>query len=44
MKILSPFWKGLRDMQSKQDPDEYERQWHRPFPKREMLELQQRIK
>jgi hypothetical protein len=43
-EVLRPFWKGLRDMQSKQDTDEFERQWRSPFPKKEMLELTQRIK
>lgn len=43
-EVLRPFWKGLRDMQSKQDSDEYKRQWHRSFPESEILELKQRIK
>ncbi|HYX72831.1 MAG TPA: hypothetical protein VE732_08670 [Nitrososphaera sp.] len=42
--VLRPFWKGLRDMQSKQNLKEYERQWREPFPEREMFELTQRIK
>jgi hypothetical protein len=43
-EVLRPFWKGLRDMQSRQDPKEYEKQWHSPFPEREILELKHRVK
>ena len=42
--VLHPFWKGLREMQSKQSLEEYERQWREPFPERDMLELMQRMK
>ena len=42
--VLRSFWKGLRDMQSKQSVEEYERQWREPFPEREMVELTRRIK
>jgi hypothetical protein len=42
--VLRPFWKGLRDMQSRQSLEEYERQWCEPFPEREMVELTRRMK
>lgn len=41
--IIRSFWKGLRDMQSKQSAEEFKKQWRRPFPQNEMLELTQRI-
>ncbi|MBA3321721.1 MAG: hypothetical protein H0T45_09805 [Pyrinomonadaceae bacterium] len=43
-KVVRPFWKALRDMESKQSLAEYERQWREPFPEREMRELTQKIK
>lgn len=43
-KILRPFWRALRHMQMRQDLNEYEKQWGRPFPVREMFELTGRIK
>jgi hypothetical protein len=42
--VLRAFWKGLREMQSKQSLEEYERQWCERFPEREMVELTRRIK
>lgn len=42
--VIRPFWKALRDMQSKQSPEEYEKQWREPFPLREMIELTRRVK
>ena len=41
--VLWPFWKALRDMQSRQSLEEYEKHW-RPFPDREMTELTKRVK
>jgi hypothetical protein len=29
---VRPFWKALRDLQGRQDEQEYLRQWRRPFP------------
>ncbi|MBA3715504.1 MAG: hypothetical protein H0W76_24110 [Pyrinomonadaceae bacterium] len=43
-EVLRPFWKGLRDMQSRQNLEEYERQWREPFPECEMVELTRRMK
>jgi len=42
--VLRSFWKGLRDMQSKQSIEEYERQWREPFPEGEMVKLTCKIK
>jgi hypothetical protein len=39
-----PFWKALRDMESRQSRETYEKQWRDPFPEREMVELTNRIK
>lgn len=38
------FWKALRDMESKQSHEEYEKQWREPFPAWEMAELTRRVK
>ena len=43
-KVLWPFWKALREMQSRQSSEEYARRWREPFPEREMVELTRRIK
>ena len=43
-EVLRSFWKGLRDMQSKQDSNEYEKHWRRPFLENEMLDLTQKLK
>ena len=42
--VVWPFWKALRDMESRQSKEEYEKQWREPFPEREMIELTKRIK
>ena len=42
-EVIWPIWKAIRDMQSRQSLEEYEREW-RPFPKREMNELTKRVK
>jgi hypothetical protein len=38
------FWKELRDLQGRRAQDEFERQWRREFPEREMQELTKRIR
>lgn len=43
-EVIRPFWKALRDMESMQSLEEYEKQWHRPFPEREIMELTKRVK
>jgi hypothetical protein len=42
--VIWPFWKALRDMESRQGKEEYEEQWRDPFPEREMAELTRRVK
>jgi len=42
--VLRPCWKGLREMQSRQSREEYERRWREPFPEREMIELTRKLK
>jgi hypothetical protein len=38
-----PFWKELQDLRSRSRQDEFERQWRREFPERELDELTKRI-
>jgi hypothetical protein len=42
--VTWPFWKALREMESRLSKEEYERQWREPFPSREMAELGNRIR
>lgn len=42
--VVWPSWKALRDMESRQSREEYEKQWREPFPEREMIELTNRVK
>lgn len=42
--VVWPFWKALRDMESRQSKEEYEKQWRAPFPAREIVELTKRVK
>ena len=42
--VLRPFWKGLRDMQSRQSPEELKRHWQWSFPKSEITELTKKLK
>ena len=42
--VVWPFWKALRDMESRQSKKEYEKQWRESFPEREMVELTRRVK
>lgn len=39
-----PFWKELRDLHRRATHDEFDRQWRREFPEREMQELTKRIR
>ncbi len=39
-----PFWKELRDLHRRTIQDEFDRQWRRDFPEREMQELTKRIR
>src|ERR1044071_804230 len=39
-----PFWKELRDLHRRTIQDEFNRQWRREFPEREMQELTKRIR
>jgi hypothetical protein len=44
METCWPFWKELRGLRSRSAQDEFERQWRREFPEREMQELTKRIR
>jgi hypothetical protein len=44
LEMCWPFWKELRDLQSRTIQDEFDRQWRREFPEREMQELTKRIR
>jgi hypothetical protein len=39
-----PFWKELRDLHRRTARDEFDRQWRREFPERELQELTKRIR
>ncbi len=39
-----PFWKELRDLHRRTIQDEFDRQWRREFPEREMQELTKRVR
>jgi hypothetical protein len=39
-----PFWKELRDLHRRTARDEFNRQWRREFPERELQELTKRIR
>jgi hypothetical protein len=43
-EVLRPFWKGLRDLQSRQSAEELKRHWQWSFPEREILELTVKLK
>ena len=43
-EVVWAFWKTLRDMESKQSKEEYEKQWEEAFPEREMCKLTRRVK
>jgi hypothetical protein len=43
-EVLHPFWKGLRDMQSRQSVEELKRDWQWSFPKSEITELTEKLK
>jgi hypothetical protein len=37
--LVWPFWKALRDMESRRSKREYEKEWREPFPEREMIDF-----
>jgi hypothetical protein len=41
--LCLPFWRELRDLQSRAARDEFDRQWRRPFPERELQKLTERV-
>jgi hypothetical protein len=43
-EVCIPFWRGLRGLQSKYDPQELEEAWNSPFPSAELDELSKTIK
>jgi hypothetical protein len=42
--VCGPFWKELRGLRGRTLQDEFDRQWRREFPERELNELAKRIK
>lgn len=44
LDVCWPFWKELRDLHRRARQDEFDRQWRREFPEREMQELTKRIR
>lgn len=43
-EVLRPFWKGLRDMQSRQSSEDFKKHWQWAFPDSEISELTQKLK
>ena len=44
LEMCWPFWKELRGLHRRTAQDEFDRQWRREFPEREMQELTKRIR
>jgi hypothetical protein len=44
LEVCLPFWKELRGLRRRIAQDEFDRQWRREFPEREMQELTKRIR
>jgi hypothetical protein len=44
LEACLPFWKELRGLRRRIAQDEFDRQWRREFPEREMQELTKRIR
>lgn len=44
LDVCLPFWKELRGLHRRAVQDEFNRQWRREFPEREMQELTKRIR
>jgi hypothetical protein len=44
LETCLPFWKELRGLRRRTMQDEFDRQWRREFPEREMQELTKRIR
>lgn len=43
-EVVRPFWKALREMESRQSHEEYEARWREPFPEREVSELTRKVR
>jgi len=43
-QLVRPFWKALRDLETRLPMTEYEAQWRETFPKREMSLLTEKIR
>ena len=43
LDVCFPFWKELRDLQTRTVQDEFHRQWRREFPERELEELSSKM-
>jgi hypothetical protein len=37
--MIRPFWKALRDLQTRYAPEEYAKRWYHPFPARDLEQL-----
>lgn len=44
LEVCRSFWQELEDLRSRTEQDEFDRQWRREFPIRELEELTKRIK
>lgn len=42
--VVHPLWKALRDLETRQSLDEYNRAWRREFPVKEMEDLTSKVK
>jgi hypothetical protein len=43
LEMCRSFWQELEDLRSRTEQDEFDRQWRRDFPERELQELTKRI-
>jgi hypothetical protein len=43
-EVIRPFWKALRDLQSRQSREEFKERWRGEFPERDVMELTERLK
>jgi len=43
LDVCRPFWKELRDLQSRTTQDEFDRQWRREFPEQQLQRLTKQI-
>ena len=44
LEFCLPFWRALRDLRRNIATDEYDRNWRRPFPQKEMRQLTEAIR